>query len=263
MLPLPELQKQFVQGLNSQNTAILELIRATDTLAAEEQFAIYKSSIKAALQGGLKEIYPVCNKLVGDDFFIAMINGYIAQHPSQSPDLAGYGKDLPSFIANFAPAKSLPYLVDIAQLEWAWHILFTAGHSQGINYSKLAACYATQGAQIIFNLPTASTLLASAYPIHLVWQANQENHHSDQIITLPDNSQFYYLVWRKELTQRIDLITVTEWQILNWIQTKLNLDEVYRRITTNFPAIKFEALLLEWVKIGWIASFEIGATPCH
>jgi hypothetical protein len=263
MLSLAELQRQFVRGLNSQNTAIFDLIRATDTLSAQQVFAIYKSSINGALQGTLKEIYPVCNKLVGDDFFIAMINEYIVQYKSYSPDLGGYGKDLAFFITNFEPAKSLPYLADIARLEWAWHAIFSAAPCQGINYTELAECYVTKGEQIIFSLPTASTLITSPYPIHLIWQANQEDRDNEQVIVLPDNRKFYYLVWRERLTMRIDPIIETEWQILSWIQAKMNLGGICQQLAVKFPRIKLESLLLKWVQVGWLATFEIGTSPCH
>ncbi len=63
-------------------------------------------------------IYPVCCQLVGEIFFNATALSFINQCPCLSPDLGDYGKQFPDFIANFEPVKHLPYLSDVAHLEW-------------------------------------------------------------------------------------------------------------------------------------------------
>ncbi len=265
MLPLAELQKIFVHGLNSKSNDILDWIRSSTDLSAQEHFSIYKSSIKGALQNNLKEIYPVCNKLVGDDFFISMINEYIVHTKSYSPNITDYGSDLALFIANLEPAKLLPYLADIARLEWAWHVIFSAAPSKGIDFAKLAKCFVSKSERIIFSLPPASTLIASNYPIHLIWQANQdeEEQDKDQIIHLPANAHFYYLVWRKELVMRIDLLSVAEWQILTWIKDNMTWVEVCRLVSDNSSMINLEEILIKGVSNGWIGEFKIGDPPCQ
>jgi Putative DNA-binding domain len=264
ILTLDELQKKFVMSLNEKSNAIFEWIDSSETLSAEEHFAIYKHSIAGALQIALKEIYTVCHKLVGNDFFIFMINHYILHNKSYSPTLAGYGGNFPLFIENFDAAKSLPYLADVARLEWAWHLIFSAAPSKGIDFLKLSECYVHVGEQLIFNLPQASTLLSSRYPIHLIWEANQDDNDNNegQIITLPDDTHFYYLVWRKELAMRIDLITEVEWQILSWIQKGLTWGGIYKEVSLNLPIVNLEEMLPKWVKKGWITEFKIRGTVC-
>src|SRR5687768_14463732 len=109
MLTLYELQHQFVQALYHNENNILSVIQSTQSMTAQEHLDIYKKSIFGALQKALKEIFPVCYKLVGHDFFMAMANEYIKIKPSSSPDIGDYGYSFPEFIANFVPAKILIY----------------------------------------------------------------------------------------------------------------------------------------------------------
>lgn len=257
MQSLRDLQKLFVKGLDSKDDGILEYIQPSTKLSAKEHLRIYQSSVFGAKQKVLSEIYPVCQKLVGDEFFVAMINQYIPNTISRSPDLASYGADLFSFVKEFAPAKSLVYLSDVVRLEWAWHKIFNAPTSKGIDFQKLAVCYVDAGEKIIFSLPPDSSLLASQYPIHLIWEVNQDAYEGDQTVILSEKMQFYFLVWRNELTMRMDFLSSIEYQILTWIKAKFTLGEICEKVSELLPDIKFEEMLPSMVQQGWLAAFEI------
>lgn len=257
MLTLRELQEQFVKGLNSEDNAVLEHIKSNTRLSAKEHLAIYQSSIKGALQKALREIYSVCHKLVGDDFFIMIMNGYIGHNKSHSSNLAGYGEHLPDFIAGFIPAKSLPYLADVARMEWAWHTLYEAPKSKGMDFEKLASCYSTAGEKIIFKLPPGSTLLDSAYPVHQIWEVNQPDYAGDQTIILPDRVNYYYLIWSKDLVMRIDILQLEEWQILTWMHERFIWGDICDKVSTMLPNINLEEILPKLVQNGWIAEFDV------
>ena len=263
MLTLRECQEKLVQGLNNQNDSILKFIANNPAISAQEHLAIYQSSIKGALQKVLKEIYPVCHKLVGEDFFINMINGYIDEHPSRSADLASYGANLATYIATFKPAKTLVYLSDVAKLEWAWHQLYSARASNGIDYQQLAEQFSSAGEKIIFQIPPGATLLASPYPIHQIWAMNQDDYEGPETIQLPENENFYYLIWRKELSMRIDLLQFTEWQILSWMAAEETIEKISNKIEDLSTKIDFEIVLPELVSRGWAAEFKIAEDECN
>ena len=214
MLPLHELQRQFSECLSANNNVAAAFIKSTQRLTAQEHLTIYRNSVLGALQKVLKEIYPVCHKLVGKDFFIVMINDYIQQTSSISPDIGDYGYSFAEFIEHFAPAKSLPYLADVARLEWAWHKIFSAPESTELDFLQLQECIQTSGDRIVFRLASDSFLLSSSFPIHRIWAVNQDAYSGDQTILLKDNEKFYYFVWRHGLEMHIDELSFIEWQCL-------------------------------------------------
>jgi hypothetical protein len=73
-----------------------------------------------ALINALAASYPTIEQLVGRDWFRACANAYVRAHPPRSPVLALYGETFPVFLAQFAPAAELPYLVDVACIERMW-----------------------------------------------------------------------------------------------------------------------------------------------
>lgn len=89
------------------------------------RFGIYRNNVIIALINALADSYPVVAALVGAEFFRAMARQFARRHPPRSPVMAEYGDGFADFIAAFSPAKTLPYLADVARLEWqyvrAWH----------------------------------------------------------------------------------------------------------------------------------------------
>lgn len=255
MLSLYELQKQFADGLNQHNETVLQHINFSQKLSAQKHLAIYQNSMRANLQNALKEIYPVCVKLVGEEFFIAMINQYISQTPSLQPDLGSYGKTLADFIVTFTPAGSVPYLADIARLEWAWHSIFHAADSSKLDFNKLAACSEHEGENIIFTLPSACFLLTSPYPIHQIWQMNQADYPSEEPFILPENQRFFFLVWRDGFDIRMDQPTETEWKILKWIQQNFTLGQICSQLYTDHPQTDITKILPRFAACGWLTGF--------
>lgn len=253
MSSLLELQQQFIRGLRSESNEILHSID-NKKLTAQDHLNIYRGSIIGTLQKALKEIFPVCLKLVGEKFFIAMINDYIETTPSSSPDIGNYGKQFAEFVRDFDPAKTLPYLSDVARLEWAWHSIFNAPDHPIFNFEKLKEYSEIASNRIVFCLPPESHLITSPFPIHRIWEVNQEDYKGDQTVIIDQYSCYYFLVWRNNLDMQIDELTRYNWNILNCFQQDLTVEE----ICTNFAEeVDIIEVLPELVQKGWLVDFHL------
>lgn len=257
MIDLHTLQNHFASGLSSDNDQILAYIKQNKKLSAKEHLTIYQSSIFGALQKTLKDIYAVCHKLVGEDFFIHMINTYIQGHASRSPDIASYGESFSEFIYSYEPARSLPYLAHVAYFEWAWHKAFSGPETKRMDFVKLAACYQRSPEKIIFCLPANSFLLASPYPIHRIWEMNQEDDRGEQTIVLEENTNYYFFIWRKEFEMRADLLSEAEWKMLNFIQARHNIGDIFELVKNTLPGTSFDAILPDMITRGWLVDCEM------
>src|SRR5690606_30106135 len=101
---------------------------------------------------------------------------FIAAHPPQSPCLFEYGASLGDFIAGFAPASSLPYLADVARLEWAMNAAYHARTEPPIDPALLASGDAAILARSTLLLQPSLHLVTSPYPVDAIWRANQAGH---------------------------------------------------------------------------------------
>lgn len=260
MLVLHEFQKQFIRGLFNNSDSIFSCIDSTQELPSLTKLEIYRSSIIGALQKSLLESFPVCCKLVGKDFFIAIVNDYISATFSSSPDLGDYGNHFPEFIKYVGNTHIPPYLADVASLEWAWHKIFNAPNYLGLDLQKLQEESTKAGDYIVFFLPPQSCLLTSPYPIHRIWEMNQESGPEYETLVLKKNIQYYFFIWRHELETRIDEITYLEWQILSWIQSGHTIAEICQQAQKYLSDTTIISLLMTCMQKKWIVDFKVSST---
>jgi len=140
-----------------------------------QRFAVYRNNVIVSLTDALADSFPVVQALVGDDFFVAMAREFIRTHPPSSPVLVWYGAEFPDFIYNFPPASSVPYLADVARLEWmrvaAWHAADTPPMAQEALTAWLANGDAL--AQTTIELHPSLSTFRSQFPVASLWAAHQ------------------------------------------------------------------------------------------
>jgi hypothetical protein len=88
-----------------------------------ERLQIYRDGYRGRLVECLADDYAAVRFLLGEGPFEAMAHAYIDEHPSQSPNLNGFGRSMGPFLAERAEAAGAPgvdlFAADLARLEWA------------------------------------------------------------------------------------------------------------------------------------------------
>ena len=252
-MELKALQQQFYQAIfEPKNHQTFK----QDYLNTATGLEIYRSSIIGNFCLALQAIYPVCVRVVGEAFFTATAKVYIQQFPAESPDLGQYGQTFPEFLSEFEPAAQLPYLPDLARLEWHWHCIFHGEPNPTLDYQALGKIPPENWGDLVFKLPQNSILLESIYPIHQIWQVNQPDYQGDETVDLNAGNSRIFL-WRQEYEMRMELPSLAEWQLLQGFQTHDTLDSICETLATVDPEIDVGALLPLFVQRGWIVNFEV------
>lgn len=149
------------------------VLRHCQGTAAAGRLALYRGNLGATWRRALGQAYPVVLALVGEDFFGGLARAYGRQFPSDSPDLHQFGARFAQFLVTFPPAAQLPYLPDMARLEWALHLAHYAPDAPGVSAEALAALNPEQLEARRFALHPACALLASDWQVPALWQAHQ------------------------------------------------------------------------------------------
>ena len=165
MPSLSELQRRFAAN-------VLDLAHEPD-----ERIAVYRHTIFANYRNALGATYRVVRELTGVPFFNAAVDAFVLVHPSTGGDLNIYGDAFGSFLATYPHAASLPYLPDVARLEWAMDEAHRAADARGGAQRLLGALAAIPADEIAlqrFALDPSCRLLRSAFPVLRIWQAHQD-----------------------------------------------------------------------------------------
>lgn len=136
------------------------------------RFAVYRNNVHASLIGVLEGRYRAVARIVGEEFFRAMARAYVAHEPPRSAVLLAWGETFADFVRTFEPAAGLPYLPDVARLEWAWHAAYHAADAAAMEVTALTSIDPQALAQSRIDLHPSARLVVSAYPVVTIWEMN-------------------------------------------------------------------------------------------
>jgi len=199
MRTLAELQGALRAALLGGDARAAASAVIADGLAPEARLAIYRHHVRTSLTAVLRETFPVVCRLVGEAFFGYAADRFIRREPPAGPCLFEYGARFADFLAGFPPCHALPYLPDVARLEWALNAAYHAEDTAAPGGPALAAGLAGLPADarglVAFTFHPSVRYLASLYPIGVIWRANQDREGSGALVDL-DSGTAHLEIWR-------------------------------------------------------------------
>jgi hypothetical protein len=167
---------EFAAALRSPTAQVpAGLLRTWNDSSPGPRLAVYRNNVGSSLARALGESFPVVKALVGDEFFTALARQFTSACPPASPVLSQYGAAFGDFIDTFPPAAELPYLADVARLEWARIQAFYAADVPALGVAVLASHLAKPEAlaQAMLGLHPSVSTVVSAHPVVSIWAAHQ------------------------------------------------------------------------------------------
>jgi hypothetical protein len=173
MADLTEMQDEFADALLSATAPVPSFLKGAAVKKADRRFAVYRNNVTSGLIEALSARFPVVKRLVGDEFFAGLARGYVLREPPFSPLLIHYGETFAAFIEDFEPAKPLPYLADVARLEYARGRAYHAADADPVPRDAFAALSEEKIGATRVRLHPSVSILSSPYPVLSIWKANQ------------------------------------------------------------------------------------------
>lgn len=136
------------------------------------RFDVHRNNVMASLTGVVRARFPVIVRLLGEEFFKGMARSFVERHPPRVPVLSQYGGELPGFLETFEPVSDLPYLGEVARLEWLRHVAYHAEDRVPLGPGELGRIPPDAVGETQFELHPALGLVASDYPVFSIWETN-------------------------------------------------------------------------------------------
>jgi hypothetical protein len=234
----------------------------------ERRLAVYRNNVRHALLSVLEAAFPVVRELVGAECFTATALTFIAEHPPRAPVLYAYGGDFANFLDSFRPLAELPWLADVARLEWARNEVLFAAESAPLTPEQLAAVPPEQLAGLRIGVRPATRWLASPWPIHAIWAAHQPDGQPLETVDLQQAERV--MVWRRDGVVRQRSLMPGEFALLTAFAARRPLAEVAEAGLGQDSALDFSAALARWLNEGVLEepimdislSHACGSSPC-
>ena len=109
-----------------------------DGLAPAARLAIYRHHVLTTLTAALESAYPVVVRLVDRALLRLRGRSLHPPPPAGRAVLGEFGESFSEFLAGFPASAHLPYLPDVARLEWALHAAQHAEDAVALDLRPLA-----------------------------------------------------------------------------------------------------------------------------
>lgn len=256
---LRELQQAFRRGVLSgeDDPAALAVI-APDHIPPAQRFGIYRNNTSGSLVGVLMAAFPVVTRLVGEPFFRQMARTYVQARPPRVPQLLAYGSDFPDFLSEFAPARKLPYLPDVARLEWARQEAYFAADAVPLAPQSLQAVPAEAYAGLRFAPHPSARLVDSRFPVQAIWEANQPQNETVARVDLGQGGE-RALILRPARLVLVYTLSPGNFALVTAMAGGASLAEAAGAALASEPAFDLQAALAGHLQRGTFTSFRPGA----
>jgi hypothetical protein len=226
MSSLLELQREFGQALLGAGGA--------------PRMAVYRGNAFGNWHGALAGAYPMVRRIVGEAFFEAMTRRYARAHPSSCGDLNEYGAALAQFLESNPDTQDLPYLPDVARLEWLAHRAYFAADPAPFDFSRPTEV----------RLAPDCGLIESAWPVASIWEAHQEGGRPEGVDlgSGPERALVHRPGWRVEVTA----LRHGDFRFLELLQAGAALGPALEAAATEDPGFVPGVALATWVQTGAI-----------
>lgn len=202
--------------------AAAALLRSGFGLPPALRLQVYRNNHFESLIDALGAVYPVVRALVGEAFFRRVARRFVQRRPPREPNLQRFGATLPALLARLSAARSLPYLADVARLEWAVHEVYHEADAQPLDAARLAAVPADHQPRLRLKLQPASRFVASHFPVHRIWQTNQPGASAEAVAL--DEGGVRLLVARREGEVEMRLLGAAEDRWLRALARRADLE---------------------------------------
>jgi hypothetical protein len=223
---LAELQTGFCDALISSEQPLTALLNEIeDDHLALQRFLVYRNNFIVLNGDAIADMYPVVKRLVGDQAFRILATAYVRNYPPRDRTLLLYGESFADFLETIPDLSELPYLSDVARLEFAWTAAYHAADEQALLAEQIARLSAEAISGLQLQPHNSMQLLSSDYPIQRIWMVNQDDPQDD-VISL-DEGGCCLAVIRPQSSVEVRLLSKGEFELLSHLSDDATVGQAF------------------------------------
>lgn len=154
---------------------------AGEAPVAMARLQLHRHHIARSIGVALAATFPTVTAVVGQEFFGVLARDFMAGAPLEDPVLSRYGEHFPRFVAAQQEMHGLPYLADVARLDWALNVAFHAPLEPRLSAIDIVDWPEESLPELSLRLAVGSSLIESAWRLDLIWQASQPGTSLDKV----------------------------------------------------------------------------------
>jgi hypothetical protein len=218
-MQLVEWQQQFLQYVQTPSTPTgkdLNSVFADSAVYSADRMLAYRNNYAGALLSFLKLAYPQVRALLGEQYFEFLGQEYIANNPLSNNNYEYYGATFPSYLTQGITEKkaleNLPYLADVAAVDWGMYLAYYAAPRCSFDFTAYAQLASEQQQMARPFLANDVVLVQSQWPLMALWMFYRDDCPLTQIVQESDSG--FYVIHRPKHAATLVQVTCLQWQVL-------------------------------------------------
>jgi len=139
----------------------------------EARWHVYASGLVARATEAIENDFPALSKVLGPGPLRSLTDRYTRRFPPRSYDLGRTGDRLARFLEGDELTEDLPFLPDLARLEWAVAEAFVSSDEAPLRWDDLARLGADAAADLPLRLQPGAALVRSEWPVRDIWASRE------------------------------------------------------------------------------------------
>lgn len=224
--------------------------------AGEFSAAIYRNLVATNHLNALKDVYPVCLRLLSENYFSFLAWNYLKDRPTDDPDLNRYGHDFPGFLEIEAglqeELRGLGYLPEVSRFEWS---LYAASRTNvnHIPLEKMLSKMMGLGDKdtVFFLINPSLSLLKFNYPVVRIWKENRLQEVGEIVL---EKVRENVVVWRNKGDVLYETVDDDTFNLLKLVRESVPFNELNDIFVNHWQEL--ERIVTQSISCGWIADVE-------
>lgn len=191
----------------------------------------YTGGYLARVVESLDQAYPALAHVLGVTAFHSLVERYLRRLPAGEANLNYVGRDLADFLGDDELSDALPFVPDLARLEWAVLECFHGAWLAAADLSLLEDLGQDQLASLRLDFQPAASLVVSDWPIKEIRDARDDDRDSVDIdlVDRPDR----VLVYREGFDVVTERLGEAEAAALESMRAGATLDQTVQQLADS------------------------------
>ncbi len=240
-------------------------IGGAERLDAVGRLDVYANMYFYRLKDAISEDVPRLGRLLGEARFHNLLTDYLLAQPSRHWSLRYAAKGLGAFLRSHPLAEALPFLPDLAALEWTRADVFQREDATPLAPPDLAGVPVERWADLRFRPVPALELLIAEWDVDSIWERLGEGEGSAE----PDAGDArkgtqHLLVFRRGFLPVHEVLAAGEAHSLDALRHGRTFGEICGTLAGDGPdvaaaAARASGYLAGWLSRGLLRSFSLSS----
>ncbi len=269
MPALRELQRSMAEAILRGNLVgesglhapqILRLLRLPDGADAAIRLAIHIDGYPARVREALLESFPAVHHVVGERAFTGIAYRFLPELPENEYNLNRIGRALADFLRRDSLTERLPFLPDLATLEWRLVEAFHAPSVEPFEPTRCAKWSEADWRRARLQFQPAVSVTRSKWPILEIWRARTLPLQEIKIDLVGRSDRV--LVYRRGLAVECESLGTAEADLLCALLNGLTLGEALEAFEpADLERAAISGWFSRWVSLGLVTGAVRARAP--